>query len=162
VNNDFSVVSYTPGTNFVEITLKNLCGQQLDIQTTGVQITWDPAIAGNTTATTITTVEFPSTGTGSAILTVNDTAAAGATTTRALNLTPPPATTPPARQSILADSDTYVVRYNFNKILTNVNSPITKGCVIYRRPSVDTANQNCSVVSPVSPPGPPPVFNACP
>ena len=159
-DNDPSIVSYIPGTSFVDITFRNLCSQALNIQPSGVQFIWDPAITNNgaspALATTLTTVEFPSTSTGSAILTVNDTAAAGNFAPRALNLTPPPATVPPALNAIPRNSSTYVVRLNFNRILGNANSPVSRACVIYRRTGVDSADQNCKIL-----PTPPSSFNVC-
>lgn len=159
--NDVSVVRYTPGTNFVDVALKNLCGQQLTIQTLsspspvpGLQFTWDPAIAGNTTATMLTTIEFPSTATGSATFTLNDPAPIGATAPRPRLINPPTATTPPALLNVSPGSNTYVIRFNFDKVLTNTTAPITKVCIVYRR-TIDSTNQFCQIVPQ------PPSFNTC-
>jgi prepilin-type N-terminal cleavage/methylation domain-containing protein len=157
--NDVSVVSYTPLTNFVDIRLKNLCGQPLNIQNLGVQITWDPVIAGNLTATQISSVEFPSTATGTAVantaLNPNANAPIGAILPRVLSLTPPTSVTPPARTSVDPDTTSYIIRYNFNKILTSTNSPIVKACITYLRTGIDTASQNCQIIPQ------PPSFNTC-
>ncbi|HVS32872.1 MAG TPA: hypothetical protein VMS98_15615, partial [Thermoanaerobaculia bacterium] len=155
--NDPSVVKYTPGTNFVDVTLKNLCAQDLNLENIGVQIQWDPVIAGNLTATTLTTVEFPSTGTGSAVAVVNDLAPAGSMALRTLKLSPPTSTTPPGRLIVPANSSNYVVRYNFDKILNSPNpsGPIVNSCIIYQRATIDTTPQNCQIIP--EPPG----FNTC-
>ena len=151
---DPSVVRYTPGTNFVDVALKNLCGQPLDLQTNGIEFRWDPVIAGNTTATTLTTIQFPSTATGSATLTLNDTAAIGETAPHLRIISPPTSTTPPARTTVAADDTTYVIRFNFDKVLTNTSSPITTVCIGYQR-DVDTTPQRCQIIPR------PPRFNDC-
>jgi len=142
--NDTNVVRYAPGQTYVDVAFKNLCGQQLNISS--VELKWDPAIAGNSTATTLQNIEFPSTGTGTAIRTLNDTATAGSTSVRTITTTPPLSGSPVANPSIGANSETYVIRVNFNKILTNASSPITSLCVIYTRPGIDLSNQNCKIV----------------
>lgn len=142
--NDTNVIRYAPGQTYVDIAFKNLCAQNLEISS--VELKWDPVIAGNTTSTTLSNIEFPSTGTGTAVRILNDTAAAGSTALRTITTTPPTAASPPARTTVDAESEHYVIRVNFNKILTNANAPITSFCVIYTRPGVDVSNQNCRII----------------
>jgi hypothetical protein len=71
-------------------------------------------------------------------------------------MTPPTSTIPPAQTFVPGNSSTYAIRVNFNRILANANSPITKACVIYLRSGVDIANQNCKII-----PTPPATFNSC-
>lgn len=142
--NDTNVVRYSPGQSFVDIAFKNLCSQNLDVSS--VVLKWDPVIAGNGTATTLSNIEFPSTGTGTAVRTLGDTAATGATTVRTITTSPPTSASPPAKTIVDAETENYVIRINFNKILTNANSPITSFCVIYQRTGVDVSPQNCKIV----------------
>ncbi|HEX7831769.1 MAG TPA: hypothetical protein VF787_19090, partial [Thermoanaerobaculia bacterium] len=142
--NDTNVVRYAPGQSYVDIAFKNLCAQDLSIST--VELKWDPVIAGNATATTLTNIEFPSTGTGTAVRTLGDVASTGATTVRTITTSPPTSGSPVANTTIFAETENYVIRVNFNKILTNASSPITSFCVIYTRPSVDVSSQNCRIV----------------
>jgi hypothetical protein len=77
---------------------------------------------------------------------LDDTAAAGATAIRTITTSPPTSASPAARTTVFADSDNYVIRVNFNKILTNANSPVTSLCVIYQRTGIDVSPQNCKIV----------------
>ncbi|HET8796531.1 MAG TPA: fibronectin type III domain-containing protein, partial [Thermoanaerobaculia bacterium] len=142
--NDATVVRYAPGQSYVDIAFKNLCQQNLEISS--VELRWDPVIAGNATATTLTNIEFPSTGTGTAVRVLTDTASAGSTSIRTITTSPPTSASPPARTTVSAASENYVIRVNFNKILTNSSSPITSFCVIYTRAGIDVSNQNCRIV----------------
>ncbi len=142
--NDTNVVRYAPGQTYVDIAFKNLCGQDLEIQS--VELKWDPAIAGNASVTTLQNIEFPSNATGTSVRVLNDTAGISATAIRTITTSPDTAASPPPDTSITATNDTYVIRVNFSKILTNANSPITSFCVIYTRPGVDVSNQNCKIV----------------
>ncbi len=142
--NDTNVVRYAPGQTYVDIAFKNLCAQDLEV--TSVVLKWDPVIAGNSTATTLNNIEFPSTGTGTAVRVLTDTASVGATAVRTLTTSPPTAASPPARTTVFAETENYVIRINFNKILTNANSPITSFCVVYQRTGVDVSPQNCKIV----------------
>jgi hypothetical protein len=85
---------------------------------------------------------------------LDDTAPILATAPRPRIVSAPTSTTPPARTTVAADDTNYVIRFNFDKVLTNTSSPIIKACIIYRR-AVDATPQSCQIIPQ------PPSFNVC-
>lgn len=132
---DGTVVRHTTGNDFVEVFLKNICGNPLDLRL--FEFTWDPAVTPTSPPTKISSVSFiPASGTST---TYN--VPGGDQSDVNQSITPPIGTV-----QVPADSTTYVVRITFSRSLTSSTSPITAVNVEYRRPSVDTTNQDCPVV----------------
>lgn len=133
---DGTVIRHTTGNDYVEVFLKNICGNPLELKL--FEFTWDPALTPATNpATKIDSVLFvPVSGTTT---TVNVTGGTAGNVNQ--SITPPTGTV-----NVPANSTTYVVRIRFNKALTSSTSPITAVNVEYRRPTLDTTNVDCPVV----------------
>lgn len=134
------VVNYSPGTTLVEVFLRNLCSDPLDIQealTDSIRIGWSSA--GNTLASVV----FPA-STGTVTQTLND-------TTGSVLFSPPAGFLDP----VPAESTTYKLVLSFNVALTGATHPITSFCITYRRPGVDTTDQICKFIPEPS------VLNTC-
>ena len=125
------VVSYAAGNNFVDITLRNFCGEVLDIQS--IDIVWSSASTPGGTKADI--VRFPASPSG----TVDYSVPGGAGTS--FNVVPPV-----LAADVPTGSAAYTVRVVFSKTLTSASSPITTFTVNYRRPVVDLSTVTCPVL----------------
>jgi len=146
-SNDSSIISFTAGTtSFVDIFLKNVCTNDLNLQPTGVSITWDSA--GLSNGTHIGTLIYPTTLTnGSGVgncpsgfgytkcITFNwpNNNNPGTFTTTALS----------SAQPVPASSSTYKIRITFNNNLAR--QPITASTITYRHTSLDTSDVSCQI-----------------
>jgi hypothetical protein len=145
------VVQFSPGSAFVNVVLRNLCENDLNIETNGIKIDWDPTFTPS--GTRLVAVEFPAeSGTGRVLATLSP-----ANTSGAVTLTPPTGARNPIRAG-----ETYLIQLQFDRIIPLPvtspagSTPLRFFCVTYRRPGLDTFNQNCRIV-----PGPPPTPNSC-
>jgi len=143
--NDPFVIQFTPGSSFVDVFLKNECGNPLNVQTNGVRVNWDPATLP--ASSRLRSIDFPATA-GGTVNTGNLNDATGSVITSV----PSGGVT-----TIAASSTSYSIRINFN-IPGGVGIttlPLTNVCVTYLRPGIDAANQNCRILPrPAS-------FNSC-
>jgi len=127
------VVSYAPGTTSLDVFFRNLCANPLDIQEAladTVKITWTVPLG-----TTLTTVDFPDGSGGVVTRTLNN-------TTGNVQFAPPGGFQDP----VPADSSSYFITLRFNPPLTGATHPITAMCLTYRRPGIDTVDQNCKFI----------------
>ncbi|MFA6958192.1 MAG: prepilin-type N-terminal cleavage/methylation domain-containing protein [Thermoanaerobaculia bacterium] len=140
VANDPFVVQYTAGRREVDVFLRNGCDSPLTIQPSGIKLTWDPT--STPSGTVLQTVAFP----GGGVATVNDSSGVVVLTVPSPGLT-----------TVDASSENYSVTLMFSQTLSNasVTGPVTAFCVTYRRPSLDTSDQNCKIVPEPS------TFNSC-
>jgi prepilin-type N-terminal cleavage/methylation domain-containing protein len=134
------VVQYTAGRREVDVFLRNGCDSPLTIQGSGIRIAWNPA--STPTGTVLQTVAFP----GGGVATVNDSSGIVVLSVPSPGLT-----------TVDATSQNYSVTLTFSQTLSNaeVTGPVTAFCVTYRRPSLDTTDQNCKIVPQPS------TFNSC-
>lgn len=144
------VVQFTPGTGFFDVFLKNLCGNDLTIQASGIALTWDTSVGGS--GLQLQNMTFPTvTGTRVGTGTIGD-------KTGTVVQSVPAGTSPDfGLTTVAATTSTYRIRVFFNQNLTQL--PLKSFCVTYRRPGIDdppNAAQNCRIY-----PQPASTFNTC-
>lgn len=140
-SNDPFVLQFTPGANFVDVFLINTCGNDLNLQPSGIGIQWNPALNASSQ---LKRVQFPQIGGGTVNgPTLND------TTGSVVQSVPSGGVT-----VVTANTQTYKLRIFFNGPI-NVQ-PITGVCISYQRTGIDLSNQNCKIV-----PQPSATFNSC-
>lgn len=128
------VVQFTPGADFIDVLLKNSCGNTLNLQTNGFRIDWNPAAAGIQAGTRLQDIDFPTAAGGTQNQSIGDTTGNVITSVPGGGLT------------TIASGATYLIRLNFNKALTTTLAPLTNVCISYQRSGIDTSNQNCRIV----------------
>ena len=126
---DGTVVNFTPATKIVEVFLKNVCGEALNLQS-NLLINWT-RIGGQK----LDTVQFIGTDGTTTVYDVPNADEGDET----LAVTIPSGTRP-----VAAGSTTYKIRLNFTS--NNALNPVTSVNVVYRRAVSDTTNQTCPVV----------------
>jgi len=140
---DTTIMSFTAGTSFVDVTMRSLCANDLTIQPSGIFIQWDPL--RTPVGTKLIGVDFPGETGGRVTRTVSD-------ATGALTISLPAG----ARNPIRAGEPQKVTLVFDRSIPASVlGIPVTGFCVTYQRAGVDISNQNCKIVP--EPPAP----NSC-
>jgi prepilin-type N-terminal cleavage/methylation domain-containing protein len=134
--NDPFVMQFTPGTDFVDVFLKNECANPLNLQANGVRINWDST--GLTPGTQLKFIEYP-TSAGGRISGPNLNDASGAIVTSVVS---------GGLTQIAPVATNYRIRVNFSKPIpvTITNSPLRNVCIGYMRPGIDVSQQNCRIV----------------
>lgn len=151
---DATVISYTSGSKFVDIILKNVCFEQLTVN--GMSFTLNCNLVANNSK--IDHIDFPASVGGCADTTYATNCAVYTMSGGGLNLpnsgsftfTIPNASNgsaimPATRSVVTANQTNYKVRVVFNNTLTNPTQPFTGITVGYQRPA-DLTNQSCTVV----------------
>lgn len=138
------VVQYTQNTSDVTIFLKNQCGNPLNLQSSGISISYDRALNASPAAR-VTSIDFPTAAGGFVNQPITDSAAGAGVVTL-------PAITPPgtAKSSVDANTVNYRLVLHFDNILTNTIQPLTNTCIKYVRPGIDDISgggpQFCRIV----------------
>lgn len=128
------VVQHTPGTNIVDIFLKNECGNDLTIQPNGFNIVWDRA--NIPVGTNLQRLIVPTTAGGTTFDNVNNSTGSFTRSVPAGGLA-----------TIASETGTYRVRLQFTDTLPPaVTAPILNFCVSYQRAGIDLTTQNCRIV----------------
>jgi hypothetical protein len=127
---DPTVIAYQTGNNFVDIFLKNVCGDQLILQP--FTMTWNDAVTPG--GTKVDEIQFPQVTSGTVSFFPANNAGTSFTVT-------PPVNT----RRVAANETTYKVRVIFSKVLVNPTQPITAFNVNYRQPT-DTSDTFCPVL----------------
>jgi hypothetical protein len=129
-SSDATVISYTTGASYVDVYLKNVCGQTLTLSS--LDMTFNSAITQG--GTKFDKIDFPA---ASGTVTYTFSGNPGAAVT---GIAPPSGTT-----TIAASSTTYKVRVYFTKALISATQPLTSFKPYYYRPADVTPNA-CPVV----------------
>ncbi len=141
---DPSVINFSSGNAFVDIILKNVCGQDLTID--GLTVTWSSANTPGGTKLDRIWFPVPSGGCGSPgfVGSCQDFqfggggAGPGTSTLTAANI-------PAGTKSVLAGQQNYKIRVQFTKSLTNPNQPITGFSVHYTNATTGLLGTSCAV-----------------
>lgn len=137
VANDSTVISYSSGSNYVDIYLKNVCSNALTLQR--LDLTFNDALTPG--GTKFDTIVFPAANGGSNTVTYSVPGGSGTS----IQVTPPNgAGAANQTATVAADSTTYKVRVTFSKTLNNPTQPLSSITPIYRR-STDLANVSCQI-----------------
>lgn len=135
--NDSTIISYSSGSNYVDIYLKNACPSDLNLRQ--LSLTFNDALTPG--GTKFDTVVFPAASGGSNTIAYN--VPGGSNTT--ITFTPPNgAGAANQAAAVTADSTTYKIRVTFTKNLTNPTQPITSIVPLYRRSS-DLTDVTCTI-----------------
>lgn len=130
------VMQFTPGADFVDVFLKNDCANDLNIQSSGIRVSWDSANPGLASGTKLESIDYPTSAGGTVNSgVINDSSGAIVRSVPSGGLT-----------TISASTSTYRLRINFSKPIPLTASPLRNVCISYQRPGIDTANQNCRIV----------------
>jgi hypothetical protein len=126
---DGTVVSFTSGTQDVDIFLKNECGVPLTLTSSAVTITWNRT--GGQKLETVTYIPPTGSSTVATIANANQ------------GDSPLTVSTPLGTPTVPAGATTYKIRVHFKNAASS--NPISGFTVVYRR-SIDTVDQSCPTV----------------